>query len=377
MKERKRSKKSAIIAVGMAAALLITGALAFFTDQDTDVNRFSFTDQDQVESVDIEVEEPNWDPESGKEILPGATVSKDPILVNDSDVDAFGYITVLVPTAKEIKIDTAGGVTQTQEDVELFSYTVNGPTAAAEAIEDDPSTPDIDESAPAVAAAPGWVEVAATVAGITNEADVAADDNIYFTAHTYAYVNGDGSMAVLPSEAPNNVTSSVFADLQRTIDNTTVDYDGGVTFVNASAGEKTSMTYADIVDSYTNPTSVVYTVSDGQGGTTTTTTAPQDEADILGLNVDGDIYALDPAGSGFIVDVDGNKMYTYESQFEEDDNLNIYVTGYAIQADELGTTDKDAVWAICANAQVDEGETFNYFAPIASDIGAQGTEVNG
>ena len=57
-KTNKRTKKGAIVALCLAGALAITGAFAFLSDSDSAINRFSFTDEDGEQTVDVRIDEP-------------------------------------------------------------------------------------------------------------------------------------------------------------------------------------------------------------------------------------------------------------------------------------------------------------------------------
>lgn len=75
-----------ILTAGLLAALTIGGTLAYMTDSETDTNTFT------VGSLDITLEEKNWDEEDGKEVVPGDSFVKDPVVEaveNDSYVRLF------------------------------------------------------------------------------------------------------------------------------------------------------------------------------------------------------------------------------------------------------------------------------------------------
>ncbi len=85
----KKSKKIAIgvLTISLVAATAIGGTLAFLTDSEKVTNTFDITD------LDIKIEEPNWDPEEGKELTPGDTLYKDPTV---TAVENNSYMRVIV-----------------------------------------------------------------------------------------------------------------------------------------------------------------------------------------------------------------------------------------------------------------------------------------
>ncbi len=85
----KRSEKiiTGIVTLGLLAALTVGGTMAYMTDKENKVNTFT------VGTLDIGLEEKNWDPETdGEDVVPGDTYLKDPVikaLKNDSYVRAY------------------------------------------------------------------------------------------------------------------------------------------------------------------------------------------------------------------------------------------------------------------------------------------------
>lgn len=107
-KERKRSKKSAIVAISMAAALLITGALAFMSDNDNAINKFNFTNSNGDQSVDVQLSESNWDETNGVDIQYGTPVAKNPVATNIGTNDMYAFATVILP-AKGVVVQNKDG----------------------------------------------------------------------------------------------------------------------------------------------------------------------------------------------------------------------------------------------------------------------------
>lgn len=97
-------KKSIAVAIVLLLVLLIGGMLAYFTDTDTATNVFVLGDD-----IDISLTESNpwnksasgntWNSVDANGIHPGAVVSKDPTIVNESlTTPAYVFAEVIVPT---------------------------------------------------------------------------------------------------------------------------------------------------------------------------------------------------------------------------------------------------------------------------------------
>lgn len=106
----KTKVKTAGIAVA-SAALVAGGAFAYFTAQDTANNEYTVIDSKTITAT---VTEPGWVPDNAKDLQPGKTLPKDPVLNNTStsNVDMYGFITVDVPTAN-VKIGDAAAAATT------------------------------------------------------------------------------------------------------------------------------------------------------------------------------------------------------------------------------------------------------------------------
>lgn len=348
-KTNKRTKRGAIAALCLAGVLAITGAFAFLSDSESAINRFSFADENGEQTVDVRIDEPNWHEEDGKDILPLETVTKDPQVVNQGENDAYAFVTVLVPTAKEIKLnDNAGGV-YTEHDVELFAYEVNegwteisettGKVAVDAAHQFSSKLADGSSiSRSPVLLNTNTVDGIIVPQAITNRD--AANSNIYYTAHTYAYAV-DGMTKITSGDT----TTPVF------------DY---VTMINIADGARVKKTLEEVKAGLVAEEGTTIEIVDD------TIVATKDSASQV-------IYkTVDDA----VVDMNGNIQYKVTSQFSVDDNINVYVNTYAIQADNVNGDDIDACWTICANtnAGVAEGASYTndfYFQILANDIGAK------
>lgn len=59
-------------ACAMVGAMAIGGTMAYLTDNEGATNTFT------VGKVQVDLEEPGWDPEEGKDIVPNEEVAKNP-----------------------------------------------------------------------------------------------------------------------------------------------------------------------------------------------------------------------------------------------------------------------------------------------------------
>ena len=334
-KTNKRTKKGAIIALCMAGAIAISGAFAFLSDSDSAINRFKFTDEDGEQTVDVRINEPSWNEDNGDKILPLDTVAKDPQVVNEGENDVYSFVTVLVPTAKQIKLNNDDGSTYTLNDVELFRYTVND--GWKEISKTDKDTLDAHQ----VSAAKGDTRqlVLGTSDSITNK----ANSNVYFTAHTYAYA-GEKMTKLAAGETTNPVFDSV-------------------TMINIADGARVPKTLENVLAGLTADEGTTLSIVDD----TIVATKGDTSKVIYKTVMDGD--------TAWVVDLNGNKQYKAMSQFVAEDNINIYVDTYAIQANNI-TDDVEACWTICANtnAGVAEGASYTndfFFRTVANDIGSK------
>ena len=334
-KTNKRTKKGAIIALCMAGAIAISGAFAFLSDSDSAINRFKFTDEDGEQTVDVRIDEPSWNEDNGDKILPLDTVAKDPQVVNEGENDVYSFVTVLVPTAKQIKLNNDDGSTYTLNDVELFRYTVND--GWKEISKTDKDT--LDAHQVSAAKCDTRQLVLGTSDSITNK----ANSNVYFTAHTYAYA-GEKMTKLAAGETTNPVFDSV-------------------TMINIADGARVPKTLENVLAGLTADEGTTLSIVDD----TIVATKGDTSKVIYKTVMDGD--------TAWVVDLNGNKQYKAMSQFVAEDNINIYVDTYAIQANNI-TDDVEACWTICANtnAGVAEGASYTndfFFRTVANDIGSK------
>ena len=117
------NKKKTIIAAAILLMIFVVGGtIAYFTDTDTKTNTFT------IGNVDITLTEAGWDalpdtnsndiPDAAEDMLPGESVTKDPLINNVSTKNpAYVFAKVEVPCTTIV----APAVTSE----ELFTYTVN------------------------------------------------------------------------------------------------------------------------------------------------------------------------------------------------------------------------------------------------------------
>ena len=98
--------------IGILAA---GGTIAYLTDYDTEVNEFT------VGKVDIELEEPGWNPDESTQTEPSQVIPKDPKITNKGANDAFVYLEVSIPMANVLVADAEGNRLDRKER-ELFLF---------------------------------------------------------------------------------------------------------------------------------------------------------------------------------------------------------------------------------------------------------------
>lgn len=85
----KKKLVATLASVCLVAALGVGATLAYYTSTtEAAVNTFTVGD------VDIKVTEPEWDPEDGKDLVPGAEVAKNPMITNTGASDGYMMLQV-------------------------------------------------------------------------------------------------------------------------------------------------------------------------------------------------------------------------------------------------------------------------------------------
>lgn len=114
----KVSKKKKLGIVIMILCLLAgtAGTLAYLTDQDQKQNTFT------IGEVRCSLQEPHWDQEQARNIVPIQTIQKDPCVKNIGRNDEYVYLRVFIPIEKvRSKISPVEAIPQ-----EMFTYQQNG-----------------------------------------------------------------------------------------------------------------------------------------------------------------------------------------------------------------------------------------------------------
>ncbi len=112
-----KKNKTFLAAIVLLLLFVVGGAVAYFTDTDSKTNTFT------IGNVDIDLIEANWDetdtnsnnvPDAAENLVPGQSVTKDPVIRNISTSnDAYVFAKVEVPCTTETS------------PRELFTYTTN------------------------------------------------------------------------------------------------------------------------------------------------------------------------------------------------------------------------------------------------------------
>ncbi len=119
-KIREGKGRSAVVAGALVAMLMVSGASAYFTDNETKANTWT------VGSVDLELVEDAYDnaPDERENITPNKTLSKDPLIKNTGSNDAFVFMKFTIPTAN-VKVASDDGSNVTSGIQELFTYSID------------------------------------------------------------------------------------------------------------------------------------------------------------------------------------------------------------------------------------------------------------
>lgn len=160
MKKSINKKLVSLIVALIAVAIVVGVSIAYFTKTTEAVDNVV-----TVGKVDVELTEPNWNPEKAKNIEPNQEIEKDPTLTNKGTTNAYVYLKVKVPKSEVILV-LDNQLLSDKKNVELFTYNVNS----------------------------GWEEI---------QRD---ESNVNYNTYVYAYTN-----SVLE---PNASTSPVFSSIK-------------------------------------------------------------------------------------------------------------------------------------------------------------------
>ncbi len=90
---KKRNFKKIIAAVALVGCIATGGMFAYLTDVENANNVFT------VGNIDIELTEPNWNPDEGKNVVPNEEIEKDPTIKNVGSNSAYVFAEVTIPKA--------------------------------------------------------------------------------------------------------------------------------------------------------------------------------------------------------------------------------------------------------------------------------------
>lgn len=122
-----QNKKKKILSISLLVALLaviVGGTYAYFTAK-SDIKRNTFT----VGNIDIELEEPGWNPQLRHELIPGDKITKDPtVTVKEGSVDSYIFMflrndftnAVVTPDINEEKWDR---INEIEDKYDVYVYT--------------------------------------------------------------------------------------------------------------------------------------------------------------------------------------------------------------------------------------------------------------
>ena len=81
-----------------ACGLIFAGAaMAYFTANGTAENVFTIYGGNNGETLDIRIDEPDWDPDADHTVLPGTELKNNPMITNTEGVDAYALMKVTIP----------------------------------------------------------------------------------------------------------------------------------------------------------------------------------------------------------------------------------------------------------------------------------------
>lgn len=113
-----KKRTALLLTAAMAGVLSVGGISAYFADGDTVTNRFT------VGKVSLDLQEPDWDPDQAKNIVPMQTLKKNPQIKNDGKNAEYVFAKVSIPYANVVVAEEDGS-RKDAADTELFHYNVN------------------------------------------------------------------------------------------------------------------------------------------------------------------------------------------------------------------------------------------------------------
>lgn len=85
------------VALAACGAAFAGAAVAYFTANGTAENTFTLYGGGGGETLAIQVEETDWDPDGDHTVLPGTELKKNPLVTNTEGVEAYAFLMVSVP----------------------------------------------------------------------------------------------------------------------------------------------------------------------------------------------------------------------------------------------------------------------------------------
>lgn len=87
----KKHVRSFVVILSLAVLVVIGSTVAYFSSKDESSNRFV------VGRFDITLTETRWDPDSGKDVVPGDELEKNPQVTNNESINGYIFLRVTVP----------------------------------------------------------------------------------------------------------------------------------------------------------------------------------------------------------------------------------------------------------------------------------------
>ena len=122
----KRNKNKVIVG-GTAALLALVAVSAYFVSQDQATNHFT-----ALGDVQIDLQEPSWDPATTTDVTPNEEFAKDPQVKNVEDSTAFVFVEIGVPKADVVTSNSATGAKSASAVTQLFQINKTAQSDAAD-----------------------------------------------------------------------------------------------------------------------------------------------------------------------------------------------------------------------------------------------------
>lgn len=113
-----KMEKAAAMLLGCSVFAASSGITSAYLMADSP----SFANVITAGSVQVQLTEPAWDPESAQGLNPGDTVLKNPVVTNTGKSDAWIFLRLTVPVKHIRTVDKEGRKKKEAADTELFSF---------------------------------------------------------------------------------------------------------------------------------------------------------------------------------------------------------------------------------------------------------------